>query len=101
MTWIIFALFACGLVAFLLTALRRYERESAAVAREQIEALQAELAHVVERVQTLEAIAAADPAEPDVRVRFDEDAAATATSPPASVSSSTPPASSPSRQRSQ
>ncbi|MGI9174284.1 MAG: hypothetical protein ACR2GR_03045 [Rhodothermales bacterium] len=100
MIWLFFALFACGLVAWLLTALRRYERESAAVAREHIEALEAELARVVERVQTLEAIAAADPAEPDVRVRFEEDAPATATSAPASVSSATPPASLPPRQRS-
>ena len=99
MIWILFALFACGLVAFLLTSLRRYERESAAAAREQIEALQAELAQVVERVQTLEAIAAADPAEPklDARVRFDEEAPPAATSAPASVSSAT---STPPRQRS-
>lgn len=66
--WLVFTLFAAMLVAFLLTALRRYERESAATALRELEEFRTELDRLTERVQTLEAIAA-EPDSLDVRPR--------------------------------
>ena len=91
MTWLFLALFAAALVALMLGALRRYERESAATARREVEALREELVRVVERVETLEAIAA-EPADlTDVRPRPDLSEAPPAFQDEPSVSSAEPP----------
>ncbi len=60
MFWIILALAAGALLAVLLVSLRRYERESAAAALEEVTALREELDAITRRVQALEAIAAGD-----------------------------------------
>lgn len=98
MIWLIFTLFAAALVAFLLGALRRYERESVTAVRREVEALREEMARIVERVQTLEAIAAAEPGdledparrEQAVRPRPDLSEAPTAFQDEPSVSSADP-----------
>ncbi len=64
MTWIVLVLAATAILAWLLTALRSYERESASAALEEAAALREELEHLRLRVQALEAIAAADEEPP-------------------------------------
>ena len=58
MLWIWLILIACALLAGLLVALRRYERESATAALRRVEQLQGEVERLTRRVQHLEAIAA-------------------------------------------
>lgn len=60
MIWIFVILASAVLAVLLLTALRRYEQESASAARREVQALRAEVEHLVERVETLEALAAGD-----------------------------------------
>ena len=60
MLWIWTTLLAAALLAWLLIALRRYERESAAAALREAEQLREEFEALAVRVRHLEAIAAAD-----------------------------------------
>jgi len=63
-------LIACALLAWLLVALRRYEHESAAAALKTVNDLQDELGALRLRVESLEAIAAAEESiiQPDTLV---------------------------------
>lgn len=80
MIWFLLFLLATGLVVALVLALRKFERESAAVALAETQALRAEVASLGARIEALEAIAADAPLAPSDHAGFAGDAAGTPSS---------------------